>query len=296
MKKLTVFHYDAFTDTPNKGNPAGIIIDGDGLTEGQMQEIACKVGFNESAFVIKSENEHLRLRYFTPGHEMPLCGHATIAALSCLREQGQIRSTGNITVETKAGILKMKLFISNNRYHVLMEQTQPVFKPFSGQLSALAALIGLSIEDLDTRMPVLYGSTGTWTLLIPVKKLEAFSRMKPQSALFPELLPELPHSSIHPFCLETINPKAHMHGRHFSSPFSGTIEDPVTGTASGVMGAYYLTYIASELKEAELLIEQGSEIDREGIVRVYVKKQEQQIHVAISGTAVFHSEAILEIS
>jgi PhzF family phenazine biosynthesis protein len=53
------------------------------------------------------------------------------------------------------------------------------------------------------------------------------------------VLKEMPGASVHPFCFETYDPNAHMHARHFSSPFSGTIEDPVTGTASGVMGAYW---------------------------------------------------------
>lgn len=61
-----------------------------------------------------------------------------------------------------------------------------------------------------------------------------------------------------------------MHARHFSSPFSGTIEDAVTGTASGAMGAYYQKYICSSKENQLLKVEQGNEIGRAGIVEVEV--------------------------
>jgi len=72
VKSVKVYHYDAFSKEPNKGNPAGVVLDGDELTDVQMQEIALKVGFNETSFPVKSEVADLRIRYFTPGHEMNL--------------------------------------------------------------------------------------------------------------------------------------------------------------------------------------------------------------------------------
>jgi agmatine deiminase len=46
---LYIYQYDAFSDKPNKGNPAGVGFDADNLSEKQMQEIAKVVGFNETA-------------------------------------------------------------------------------------------------------------------------------------------------------------------------------------------------------------------------------------------------------
>lgn len=74
-----------------------------------------------------------------------------------------------------------------------------------------------------------------------------------------------------------------MHARLFSSPFSGTVEDPVTGTTSGVMGAYYARYIAQKpAAPLNLLIEQGQEIQRDGRVRVAVHGE----RIEIAGNAV----------
>lgn len=63
MKSITVYHYDAFSKEPNKGNPAGVVLSGDQLTDAEMQEIAFKVGFNETAFPVASEAADLKIRF-----------------------------------------------------------------------------------------------------------------------------------------------------------------------------------------------------------------------------------------
>ncbi len=106
MKTINVFHYDAFTNKPSMGNPAGIVLNADGLTEEEMQRIAEKVGFNETSLVLSSEIADIRMRFFTPGFEMDLCGHGTVATIFALRERGLLEEKNNLTIETKAGILR----------------------------------------------------------------------------------------------------------------------------------------------------------------------------------------------
>ncbi|MEK4514870.1 PhzF family phenazine biosynthesis protein [Paenibacillus sp. FSL H8-0122] len=290
MQNIKVYHYDAFSSIPNKGNPAGVVLDGGALSEEQMQEITAKVGFNETAFPLKSTQADLRIRYFTPGHEINLCGHGTMALLYALKTKGLLGDASELNIETKAGILPVRFTEDHDSLYMTMRQASPQFQPFNGSLEDLARSIGLEPGDLDEMLPVMYGSTGTWTLIVPVKSLSAFNRMQPDNKLFPEVLKEMPRSSIHPFCLETYDPDAHMHARHFSSPFSGTIEDPVTGTASGVMGAYYSRYIGGQGQDPsfELLIEQGQEIGRDGRVRVSVSDNGNTIEV--TGNAVYVGE------
>ena len=117
--------------------------------------------------------------------------------------------------------------------------------------------------------------------------------MKPNTDAFPSVLKEIPNASIHPVCLETYDEKVQMHGRHFSSAYAGTIEDPVTGTASGVMGAYYATYLDKNFDhELELIVEQGQEINKDGRVTVYVTKhvENDNLQIDIAGTAVYVKE------
>ncbi|GEN83672.1 isomerase [Sporosarcina luteola] len=292
MKSIKVYHYDAFSKEPDQGNPAGVVLNGDELTDAEMQEIAFKVGFNETAFPVKSDVADLRIRFFTPGHEMNLCGHATMATVYALKSKGLLGDKTKLTIETNAGILPIKINTSvNSELFITMKQASPQFKEFAGSKEDLANSIGINETDLHADLPILYGSTGIWTLLLPIKRLSAFKKMEPNNKQFPENLKEMPKSSVHPFCLETYDSNADMHARHFSSPYSGTIEDVVTGTASGVMGAYYAKYINNNFKEPlNLIVEQGHEIGKKGQVRVQVSKNEDNYDVEITGNAVYVKE------
>lgn len=286
LKTIKVYHYDAFSNIPNMGNPAGVVLDEEHLTEDEMREVAAKVGFNETAFLLKSEIADFRIRYFTPGHEMNLCGHGTMAMIYALQTKGLLGEKTQLTIETKVGILPVRIS-SNDGASITMRQAAPQFEQFNGSLQELAHSIGIEERDIETELPTLYGSTGTWTLLVPIKKLAAFKRMKPDNKLFPSILKEMPSVSIHPFCLETYDKAATMHARHFSSPFSGTEEDPVTGTASGVMGAYYARFIQKGIPFISLLIEQGQEINRDGRVGVTVTDGNL---IEVTGNAVYVNE------
>lgn len=294
MKTINVFHYDAFTNKPNKGNPAGIVLEADGLTEEEMQIIAEKVGYNETTFVLSSEVGDIRMRYFTPGFEMDLCGHGTVGTIYALREKGLLEEKSNLMIETKAGILPIQIGVKENgETFIKMRQAAPQFKEFTGSKEELAHSIGLEVNDLDVSLPIVYGSTGNWTVIVPIKNLDACERMKPNNEMFPSVLKEIPNASIHPICLDTYDELARMHGRHFSSAYAGTIEDPVTGTASGVMGAYYAMYLEKDFDhEMELIVEQGQEIHKDGRVTVYVTKVEgdANLQIDIAGTAVYVKE------
>ena len=74
-----ILRYAAFTDRPEGGNPAGVVLDAAGLDDAAMQAIAADVGYSETAFVTGADGSDLDVRYFSPLAEVPFCGHATIA-------------------------------------------------------------------------------------------------------------------------------------------------------------------------------------------------------------------------
>lgn len=289
MKLIKVYHYDAFSKKPNKGNPAGVVLNGDDLTETEMQDVAFKVGFNETAFPIASDRADLRIRYFSPKQEMELCGHATMATIYALKTNGWLENKTELTIETNAGVLPIRITKNEQKeIHITMKQALPQFKKFEGSTYDLAKAIGIEEVDFDDELPIMYGSTGAWTLLIPIKSLDIFNKMEPNNKVFSSILNEIPNASVHPFCLESYYEEADMHGRHFSSTFSGTIEDPVTGTASGVMGAYFAKYIKKESDmPINLIVEQGQEMNKDGQMIVNVAENNE---IEITGNAVYVDE------
>lgn len=69
---------DAFTDRVFAGNPAAVLVLESWLPESLMQQIAMENNLSETAFVVR-EPEAYHIRWFTPGGEVDLCGHATLA-------------------------------------------------------------------------------------------------------------------------------------------------------------------------------------------------------------------------
>lgn len=75
MKQYVV---DAFTDKVFSGNPAAVCVMDEWLPEELMMKITLENNLSETAFCVK-EGENYHLRWFTPGGEIDLCGHATLA-------------------------------------------------------------------------------------------------------------------------------------------------------------------------------------------------------------------------
>ena len=76
MKQYIV---DAFTDKPFSGNPAAVCVMDKWPKEGFMMKLAMENNLSETAFIVKEEQGY-HLRWFTPGSEVELCGHATLAS------------------------------------------------------------------------------------------------------------------------------------------------------------------------------------------------------------------------
>jgi PhzF family phenazine biosynthesis protein len=70
---------NAFTDSLEGGNPAGVVLDSPELTDKQMADITKQLKVSETAFVFPSEKADFNIRFFSPDIEVDLCGHATIA-------------------------------------------------------------------------------------------------------------------------------------------------------------------------------------------------------------------------
>ncbi len=111
MKQYVV---DAFTDRVFSGNPAAVCVTEQWLTDDVMQKITWENNLSETAFAAK-EGEHYCLRWFTPGGEIDLCGHATLAtAFVILSFYEKDASTvcfttrsGELTVTRRGELLEM---------------------------------------------------------------------------------------------------------------------------------------------------------------------------------------------
>ena len=85
--KLKLWQIDAFAGKPLEGNPAAVVPLEAWLDAGLMQKIANENNLSETAFFVKTAPGRYDLRWFTPGGEVDLCGHATLASAWLIFEQ-----------------------------------------------------------------------------------------------------------------------------------------------------------------------------------------------------------------
>ena len=261
MRTIRIKQVDAFATRPFEGNPAGVVTGAADLTDSEMQAIAKEMNCSETAFVLPSSSADLRLRYFTPAQEVDLCGHATIATLHALREEG--RPVGAVRAETPVGILELEV----GEEMQWMRQDTPRFRTCEEEPKAILALLGLDLGDLDPALPLGIAYTGLWDLLVPLRDLGALRRARPDMRELSRCNKSMGVTSTHLYCRETERPGSTLHTRDFS-PAAGVPEDPHTGTASGALGAFLVQ--AGVLPPGRHLFEQGWTVARPGLIHVEV--------------------------
>lgn len=132
--KTNVKLIHAFSLNGSGGNPAGVVLEADGLTREQKQAIAAKPGFPETAFVSQSTTADFKLDFFTPIKQIPHCGHATIGTFTYLKRTGVITSDRS-SKETIDGTRQI-LYIDQ---YAFMEQSAPRFQPLESEAEQVLA-------------------------------------------------------------------------------------------------------------------------------------------------------------
>lgn len=103
---LRQYVVDAFTEEVFSGNPAAVCVTEAALADELMQKIAIENNLSETAFAVRSGNEW-SLRWFTPGGEIDLCGHATLATSAVLLTYYE-KDKNEVVYRTRSGRLSVK--------------------------------------------------------------------------------------------------------------------------------------------------------------------------------------------
>jgi len=262
---------DAFTAEPLAGNPAGVVPDAEGLSDGQLAAVAAELGASETAFLTDGDGAaDDRLRYFSPTTEVDLCGHATIATYGALFAEGAIDG-GERTLRTNVGDLTVAVGDDGT---VWMRQQAPSVEVVDVDAGRLGEALGVdpaALRDVGADLPVAVASTGLPFLVVPVNFLERLGEADPNDAAVKRLSEEFDVAGVYAFTFDALDADSTLHGRAFV-PSLGIAEDPVTGTASGAVGGYLRHVNAFDGDEPdEFRFEQGHFLDRPGHVRVRVE-------------------------
>ncbi len=300
MRAYRTYQVDAFTKEKLLGNPAGVVTNADGLSETEMRQIARELNNSETAFILSpSDNTHdVWVRFFTPTGEVPICGHATVAAHYVRALEKRL---GNVRVlqKTGAGVLPVDVVKDGDDIRVVMTQGKVEFgNTLSGEtLAALFGALGVTPEDVRPDCPVQIVSTGHSKVMVGLRDNGLLNRLTPDMGLLTKISGSIGCNGFYTFTLHPGEPVA-VHGRMFA-PAIGIPEDPVTGNANGPLGAYLARYGLLPVTDGGLVFTaaQGEAIRRPGTMEVYVKVENgepAEVRIAGNATIAFATTLLLD--
>lgn len=228
---IQVYILDAFSYQEKGGNPAGVVLNADHLSTAQMQQIAYQLGFSETAFILTSTVADYHIRYFTPNHEVDLCGHATIASFYLMVNQQYIHP-GKYQIETLAG--RLGVHIQEDHY-VFLTQPLPQFD-IEVDRQEIVDSLGISVAELSIDLPVQIVSTGLRDMMIPIRSLSTLQRIEPDLEQIKVISQKYDVVGYHLFTLDT-NSDAIAQCRNFA-PLYDIPEESATGTSTGALMCY----------------------------------------------------------
>lgn len=283
MRKTRFVRVDVFTKSRFGGNPLAVFPDARGLTGGQMQKLAREMNLSETTFVLpptRGSGADFRVRIFTPDLEVPYAGHPTLGTFFVLADDGKVRLKGRKTVammEVKAGVLPVEIYSKDGKVdRVVTVQNEPVFWPEHDDPGLIARALGLSKSDLDLdRMPPQMVSTGLPWLIAPVRSRRAVENIRCDIQAFTEAVSGFPKgvTDIYATCFDPIHASSTVHSRGFSLVLGSIVEDPATGSASGDIGAYFVSRgLVKGEGTVRMVNEQGYEIGRPSKISIEVER------------------------
>jgi len=271
---MEILRYRSFTTPdgdPTSGNPAGVVMHAEGLTDAQMVEIAADLGYSETAFLTAITASTARVRFFTPRAEIAFCGHATIASGVALARAGADRV---IVLTTNAGEVPVEAGPERATLTAVETTVHTLAGPL---LDELLAALGLDHADLDPALPPAFIRGGNPAPLVCVQE---------------GVLPRLSHDPAAVLALQdregwdgTTPVVCRIDTTRFASrnpfPRGGIYEDPATGSAAASLGAYLRAGGHVETPTT-VIVDQGAEVGRPSRLVVDIPARGR---IRVTGTA-----------
>jgi PhzF family phenazine biosynthesis protein len=273
---------DAFARVPFSGNQAGIVPLGTDAfpSETFMRGLAGELKHSETAFVRQTGPDSFHIRYFTPAEEVDLCGHATIASFTVLRETGAVPA-GRYALHTRSGDLQIDI----SKTAIWMDMAPPK----DGQTfteteqAGLYAAYGLALSDRPEGLEPQAVSTGLMDILLPVRDLTILNRAVQNEAEVCRLSKKYGVVGVHMFCPSLEGFSRGTHCRNFA-PLYAIPEEAATGTSNGAL-TYYLYRRGFLAPGAENRFIQGEAMGKPSEILSRLNDAGGEISVRVGGTA-----------
>jgi PhzF family phenazine biosynthesis protein len=289
---------DAFTTRAFTGNPAGVVLHAERLRDQEMQRIARELNVGDTIFLLPADgpDHDLRARFFTPHAETGFVGHASVAAHAVLAALGmppcrrQKQRTGMVEFERRSD--------GEAESYAFTQAPPPVQRLLEEQaLAPILAALALQGGDLDPLCPAIAAGVGGSRALIAVRDGAILERLRPDLPRLAALTASGAPAGYFLYTRSPAVPGCDTEARMFC-PAIGISEDPVSGNAHAMLGAYLyaLGLLGADDTGARFVARQGHHMDRPGLLSVRVFAEGKTVRaVQVAGSAVLVFDAVIEL-
>ncbi|GAC1430042.1 MAG: PhzF family phenazine biosynthesis protein [Acidobacteriaceae bacterium] len=237
-----------------------------------MQSLARETNLSETTFILprapEVERQHgVQVRIFTVQEELQFAGHPTLGTATWLfLNHAVLKGASRIVLDLPVGRIPVDFAPADPAragVFATMRQNDPTF----GQIherEQVAPVLGLTVEDLDPKLPIQTVSTGMAFCVVPLRSVEVARRLQIPQHLARPYLSKSDAKFFH--CIAPADPGSGAHWHARMQFYNG--EDPATGSASGCTIAYLAQHGLAE-SEQPIILEQGVEMLRPS--RIFVR-------------------------
>jgi trans-2,3-dihydro-3-hydroxyanthranilate isomerase len=283
---------DVFTERRFGGNQLAVVPDARGLSDQQMQAIACEFNYSETTFVLPpSDPRHAaRVRIFTPGRELPFAGHPTVGTAYVLASRiPELARAERIVLEEGVGPVTVDLERDGAQLTrcIFTAPRLPQIGPKPPRRDDLAAMLGLPASQLLDSAE--FWSCGMEFLVIPLTSVDALQRCRLDMTVWAGLLGGYQSKHVYPVA----RAEAAWRVRMFA-PDAGVPEDPATGSAAAAFAGWLAAYAPEASSRSEVTLLQGEEIGRPSRIDLQIDRAgDRVLAVRVGGASVMVSQGTL---
>ncbi len=267
---------DVFTTQPYRGNPVAVILDADGLSTEDMQQIAAWTNLSETTFVLPptQPGADFRLRIFGRVNELPFAGHPTIGSAHAVLESGWVTPTaGRMVQECGAGLLPLRIETGGPARRIFVRAPEPRIAPLpAAAVEQLSAAIGSTVAGAPLAIDV-----GPVWLVARLPDEDAVHALRPDMAAVTRLSRDLHAEGVIAFGL-TGRATYQVYTRAFA-PVVNVPEDPVCGSGNAGVAAFLNHFDLLAATGLTYTAQQGYEVGRCGVLSVCVDPADRSIEV-----------------
>ena len=289
------FHIvDVFAEEQFAGNQLAVVREAADIPDELMQDIAREMHFSETTFVLADGERDggFDVRIFTPEAELPFAGHPTLGTAFVIQQEIVKKKTERVVLNLGVGQIPVTFAYSGDAVDILwMKQKAPEFgKTYESE--RIAKILSLEIDLIDERFPIQEVSTGFFSLIVPLKNLDAVKGINIDRAAYYHYVDEGGAPGILVFAPETYDKNNQLNVRFFADAL-GVIEDPATGSANGCLAGYLVQNRYFGESEIDIRTEQGIEIKRPSLLYLKAKDIGDSIEVFVGGRVIRVAEGFL---